>query len=59
MGVFYCGGMGWKGELLLPEGLQWEENALNGVANHFDCFLCFLKKQELILAELDQLEASP
>ncbi|XP_062390786.1 uncharacterized protein LOC134078694 [Sardina pilchardus] len=27
--------------------------------NHFDCLLCFLKKQEVILEELDQLEPSP
>ncbi|XP_076129224.1 uncharacterized protein LOC143110221 [Alosa pseudoharengus] len=27
--------------------------------NHFDCLLRFLKKQEVILEELDQLEASP
>ena len=27
--------------------------------NHFDCLLIFLKKQEKILEELDQLEPSP
>lgn len=27
--------------------------------NHFDCLLRFLKKQEEILEELDQLEPSP
>ena len=53
-------------ESKLPSSLKekWiahKTEPVNGFAphDHFDCLLRFLKKQEAILEELDQLEASP
>lgn len=53
-------------ESKLPSSLKekWiahKTESVNGFAphDHFDCLLRFLKKQEAILEELDQLEASP
>lgn len=53
-------------ESKLPSSLKekWIAHKIepvNGFAphNHFDCLLHLLKKQEAILEELDQLEASP
>ncbi|KAL2076309.1 hypothetical protein ACEWY4_028093 [Coilia grayii] len=53
-------------ERKLPSSLKekWiahKTEPVNGFAshNHFDCLLHFLKKQETILEELDQLEVSP
>ncbi|XP_048092047.1 uncharacterized protein LOC125289336 [Alosa alosa] len=46
---------------LKEKGITHKTKPVNSFAphKHFDCLLRFLKKQEAILEELDQLEASP
>lgn len=47
--------------LLKEKWIAYKIEPVNGFDphNHFDCLLQFLKKQEAILEELDQLEVSP